>query len=256
MSGATSSGSRDSDAPVALVTGGGAGLGLAISRALAREGFRLAVSYSSSEAQALAGAESLRDLGAEVSVHRANIAVGQEVDALMDDVFAAHGRLDVVVNNAGVTRFIPFSDIRAADETVWDQIMDVNLKGTYLVSRAAALRMLESGGGSIVNVASTAGVTPSGSSVPYAVSKAGVIHLTKALSVALAPKIRVNAVAPSLMLTRWWDGREEAAEKQVGSLRFGRAVDVDDVAKTVAMLATNESISGQTVVVDLANMFL
>lgn len=253
---ASSSESREKQAPVALVTGGGAGLGLAISRELAKQGFRLAVGYSRSEAQASAGAESLRALGAEVSLHRANIALGQEVDALVDDVFDTHGRLDVVVNNAGITRFIPFPDLGSVDESVWDEIMDVNLKGTYLVCRAAALRMRETGGGAIVNVSSTAGVVPGGSCIPYAVSKAGILHLTKALSIALAPQIRVNAVAPNLMLTRWWEGREEEAEKYRKSMRFGRGHDVEDVAKAVVMLATNQSISGQTLVVDLANMFL
>lgn len=252
----SSYGSSGKHAPVALVTGGGTGLGLAISRQLAKEGFRLAVGYSRSEAQALAGAESLRLLGAEVSLHRANIAIGSETDALIDQVYDTHGSLDVVVNNAGITRFVPFPDIQAVDESVWDEIMDVNLKGTYLACRAAALRMRESGGGAIVNISSTAGVVPGGSSIPYAVSKAGILHLTKALSIALAPKIRVNAVAPNLMLTRWWESRENDAERYEKSMRFGRAHDVDDVAKAVVLLAMNQSISGQTLVVDLANMFL
>jgi 3-oxoacyl-[acyl-carrier protein] reductase len=248
-------GGGDSAGRVALVTGGGTGLGLAISRELARLGFRLAVSYAHSEAEASANLEELRAAGKTVSLHRADIGVPADVDALIEAVYATYGRLDVVINNAGTTRFIPFADIRALDGAVWDEVMDVNLRGTYLVSRAAALRMQEAGGGAIVNVTSTSGINPGGSSIAYAVSKAGIIHLTTCLALALGPDIRVNAVAPSLMLTRWWNGREEGAQQYLEATRFKRAVDLDDVARATVLLATNSSISGQTLAVDFANQF-
>lgn len=247
--------STEDGKPVALVTGGGTGLGLAISRQLVGLGYRLAISYSKSEGEASAAAKSLRETGTEVSLHRVDIRSGSQVDALIAAVYETHGRLDMVVNNAGMTRIIPFADMEAADEAVWDEIMDINLKGTYLVCRAAALRMGEAGG-SILNVASTSGVTPSGSSIPYGISKAGIIHLTKALAVGLAPRVRVNAIAPSTMMTRWWEGNEETVDQFAKTNRFGRVIEVDDVARAAVMLATNESISGQTLVVDLANFFL
>ncbi len=249
-------GAGQASGPVALVTGGGTGLGLAISRQLGEHGFRLAISYSRSEAEAKAAVEQLRADGREAALFRANIADGKDVASLVEGVYATYGRLDVLVNNAGATAFIPFDDIKAADEASWDAVMDVNLKGTYLMCRAAALRMLEGEGGAIVNIASTAGVVPSGSSIVYAVSKAGIIHLTKALSIGLAPKIRVNCVAPALMQTRWWDGHDEAVRRWMEGARFQKAADVADVARAVVLLATNGSISGQTLVIDQANMFL
>jgi 3-oxoacyl-[acyl-carrier protein] reductase len=248
-------GGADGESRVALVTGGGTGVGLEISRELARLGFRVAVSYARSEAEASANLEELRRAGSRVSLHRADIAVEADVDALIEAVYETHERLDVVVNNAGSTRFVPFANIAAVDAAVWDEVMNVNLRGTYLVCRAAALRMRGAGGGAIVNIASTSGLHPAGSSIPYAVSKAGIIHLTKALAVALAPEIRVNAVAPGLMMTRWWRGHQKVADESLNATRFGRALDLADVAKTAVMLATNESISGQTMVVDLANVF-
>jgi len=248
-------GSGDLESRVALVTGGGTGLGLAISRDLVRQGFRVAVSYARSEAEASGNVEELRTAGQAVSLHRADIAVDTDVDSLIEAVYEAHGRLDVVVNNAGHTRFVPFADIRTVDGTMWDEIMDVNLRGTYLVCRAAALRMLAAGGGAIVNISSASGINPGGSSIPYAVSKAGIIHLTKMLAIALAPRIRVNGIAPGLMLTRWWRGHEETADEFLNATRFKRASDLDDIARATVMLATNESMSGQTLVVDLANAF-
>jgi NAD(P)-dependent dehydrogenase (short-subunit alcohol dehydrogenase family) len=151
---------------------------------------------------------------------------------------------------------VPFSDLKTVDEALWDSVMDVNLKGTYLVCRAAALRMREQDGGAIVNITSSAGVLPSGSSIPYSVSKAAVIHLTKALAIGLAPKIRVNTVAPSLMLTRWWDGHDASVKAWIDASRFKKPLDLEDVARATVFLATTESISGQTLLVDQANYFL
>jgi 3-oxoacyl-[acyl-carrier protein] reductase len=242
--------------PVALVTGGGTGLGLEISRQLKDLGYRLAITYSKSEAEANEGAESLRATGAVVSVHKVDVKVGAEVDALIDAVYEKHDQLDLVVNNASATRWIAYPDLAAADEAAWDEVMDVNLKGTYLVSRAAALRMTAAAGGAILNISSTAGIAVGGSSIPYAVAKSGIVHLTKMLAVALAPKIRVNCVAPSFMPTRWWLAEhKEAFDRNVKNSRFGRAVAVEDTARAAVMLATNESISGQTLVVDLAGSF-
>ena len=237
---------------VALVTGGGTGLGLEISRQLKDLGYRLAITYSRSGTEAAAGAESLRSAGATVSLHKVDISIGSQVDALIDAVYQSYDRLDLVVNNAGATRWIPYPDLASADEEAWDDVLDVNLKGTYLVSRAAALRMLPAGGGSMLNIASAAGISVGGSSIPYAVSKAGVVHLTKMLAVALAPKIRVNCIAPSMLQTRWWADHQEGAQNYVKNSRFGRSITVEDTARAVVMLATNESISGQTLVVDLA----
>jgi len=238
---------------VALVTGGATGLGLEISRQLKDIGFELAVTYSKSETEAAEGVQSLKAAGAKVTLYKLDVRAGPQINDLIDAVYQNHSRLDLLVNNASVTRWIDHSDLASLDEEAWDEVMDVNLRGTYLMSRAAAIRMSAAGGGAIVNIASTAGLGVGGSSIAYAVAKSGVIHLTKMLAAALAPKIRVNCIAPSFMPTRWWLAEHrEGFERNVKKSRFGRPVAVEDAARAAVMLATNESISGQTLVVDLA----
>lgn len=241
---------------VALVTGGGTGIGFEISSRLAQRGARLAITYSQSRDEAEAAAEQLRALGTECLVRRTDVSRAQAADELVTAVVERFGRLDVVVNSAGTTRFVPFTDLAAITEQVWDDILDVNLKGAFFVSRAAGLWMRDRGaGGAIVNVASIAGLRPSGSSLPYSVSKAGLIHATRGLALALAPSVRVNAVAPGLVLTRWWTRRPaEEVERIVANTAFKRALDAGEVADAALLLITNESISGQTLAVDLANV--
>lgn len=241
---------------VALVTGGGTGMGFEISSRLADGGARLAIAYSRSRDEAEAAAATLRAKGARCLVRRCDLAQVGEIEELVAAVIAEYGRLDVVVCAAGTTHFVPFPDLEAVTEEIWDDILDVNLKGSFFVARAAGRWMRDHGDeGVIVNVASIAGLTPSGSSLPYAVSKAGLIHLTKSLAHALAPNVRVNAVAPGLVLTRWWTGRDIDTEPVVQSTRFKRALDAGEVADAVLLLVRNTSISGQTLTVDLANVF-
>ncbi len=240
----------------ALVTGGGTGMGCAIARALATAGANVAIGYAHSHQEAESTAESLVSLGVRASAHRANVAQVAECESLVGGVLEAYGRLDIVVNSAGTTHFIDFGDLEGVTEAIWDEILDVNLKGAFFVNRAAARWMREHGDGRgvIVNVASTAGFGPTGSSLPYSVSKAGLVHATKALAIALAPRVRVNAVAPGLVLTRWWDRRaQQDVDRLVAGTRFQRAVAVDDVASAAMLLVGNESMSGQTIAVDLAN---
>ncbi len=240
---------------VALVTGGGTGIGFEVSSRLAEQGAHLAIAYSRSQDEAERAAATLRDRGARCLVRRCNLAKVSEIEDLVAAVVAEYGRLDVVVYAAGTTQFVPFPDLEAVADDVWDEIFDVNLKGAFFVARAAGRWMREHGDdGVIVNVASIAGIVPGGSSLPYAVSKAGVIHLTKSLAVALAPKVRVNAVAPGLVLTRWWTGRGVDTESVVQSTRFKRALDAGEVGDAVLHLVRNSSISGQTLTVDLANV--
>jgi 3-oxoacyl-[acyl-carrier protein] reductase len=242
---------------VALVTGGGTGMGAEIGRALAGRGVDVAVGYASSRQEAEATASSLRTMSVRASTHQANVGRAADCDALVKSVLDTYGRLDIVVNSAGTTRFIDFADLDAVTEEVWDDLFAVNVKGVFFVSRAAGMWMREHGDGhgAIVNVASVAAFVARGSSIPYSVSKAAVVHTTKALAEALAPRVRVNAVAPGLVLTRWWTrlGPEEV-ERQVSRTRFKRAVAVEDVVDAAMLLIGNESMSGQTVVVDPANV--
>src|SRR5439155_11814178 len=165
------------------------------------------------------------------------------------------GGLDVLVNNAGTTRFIEHTDLEALTGEVWDEILGVNLKGTFFCCRAAASE-LKKAGGAIVNVASIAAHRASGSSLAYAVSKAGVVQLTRALALALAPEVRVNSVSPGLVSSRWFSKSfgDEAAAAQEDA--FAKATPVrkiaspDDVAQAVIALLENDVITGQDLVID------
>jgi 3-oxoacyl-[acyl-carrier protein] reductase len=235
---------------VALVAGGGAGMGLEISRRLADLGATLALSYATSQAEAESAASSLGG-----SAHQANLTRVADADSLISSVVAQHGGLDVVVNCAGVTRFIQFEDLAAVTEDVWDDILDVNVKAAFFLSRAAGQWMRDHGqGGVIVHVASTAGLTVGGSSLPYSVAKSAAIHLTRTLAVALAPAVRVNCVAPGTVDTRWWDQNQPGLERARNGSRFKRLATAEDVADAAVLLVTNESLSGQTLAVDLANV--
>src|ERR1051326_8586496 len=180
-------------------------MGYEISQRLAERGANLALSYATSEAIAEQAAADLRaDAGIRCSVHHADLRRVADTDALVQAVLAEHGQLDVVVNCAGLTRFISFEDLAAVSEDVWDAILDVNLKGAFFLSRAAGICMRERGsGGVLVHVASTAAFSARGSSLPYSVAKAAVVQLTRTLAHALAPSVRVNAVAPGTVDTRW-----------------------------------------------------
>ena len=158
--------------------------------------------------------------------------------------------MDILVNNAGATRFVALDDLEGVTDPDWDQAIDVNVKGTFHCSRAAIPRMRETGGGVIVNVASIAGMIGLGSSIPYCVSKAGIISITRSLALTQAPDIRVNAVAPGVVDTRWVVGHEAFVEKGREATPLKRVAAPEDVAATILGLVLSEFVTGQTVVVD------
>ena len=243
---------------VALVTGGNGGLGQRICRALAREGARIAVVCARSRDQA---DEVARELASRHRVDAAAFACdvtdGAAVERLVADVAARFGRLDVLVNDAAHNTAIPFHDLDGLTEEVWDRIMAVNLTGPMRLTRAVAPAMKAQGRGRIVNISSVAGLSPTGSSIAYAVSKAGLIHLTRCMAVALAPETLVNCVAPGLLEgTRATANlRPEQVERSAAGSLLRRAADKDDCADMVVAMCRTETMTGQTVVIDSGRVF-
>lgn len=235
---------------VALVTGSATGVGRACAVRFAKLGFAVAVNYSKSEADA---AETLRLVEAEGApglLAKANVADEGQVRAMVAATEAAFGRLDVLVNNAATTHFVPHADLDALTDRVWQDIFGVNLLGAFYCARAA-MPLLKASRGNVVNVSSVAGLTGQGSSIPYCASKAALNCLTQSLARAFGPDVRVNAVAPGPILTRWLAGREAHVAKYLEQAPLGRAAEPDDIADAVAYLATGTALTtGQVLVVD------
>lgn len=240
----------------ALITGGGTGIGRATAIELARRGCgRIAITYTASIDDAESTCAELKALGAEAVALKADVRSENDVRNMVRKVVGAFGRLDILVNNAGITRYVPLADLDGLTDEIWDLAFDTNLRGTFYCCRAAAPHLKRTEG-AIVNVASMAGVRGAGSSVAYAVSKAGVIHLTKVLAVALAPAIRVNCVVPGFVQTRWMErgvGKEASAreaERVGGETPLGRVAMPEDVGETIANLLRSRFVTGQDIVID------
>lgn len=241
---------------VAIVTGGGTGIGRAVCESLARAGVgAVVVNYSRSREEALETAATLEALGCRGIAQRADVSKEAEVAQMVGEVVARWSRLDVLINSAGTTRFIPHPDLDAVTDEVWDEILAVNVKGTFFCCRAAA-EPLRRARGAIVNVASVSAFRAVGSSIPYAVSKAAVVQLTRSLAVALAPEVRVNAVAPGLVATRWFrrplgEAAAEEQEARTAAVTPLRGVaTAQHVAQAVMGLLASDFVSGECVVVD------
>lgn len=236
---------------VALVTGGGTGLGRAISQALAAEGMHVAVNYARSEADANETVAAITASGRKAVAIKADVAIDSQVRAMISTIDQQFGRLDLLVNNAGMTVFVPFDNLEGMTEADWDQIMAVNTKAPWLCARAAAPLMRRHDGGQVINITSVSGIRAGGSCLAYTVSKGATEMLTRALSIALAPDIAVNSIAPGLMDTRW--GRlwgDAHFERQAQSNLLGRIPSLDDIAATAVYLAKNRSVTGRCLIVD------
>ena len=240
----------------AIVTGGGTGVGRATALELARQGCAVLVNYSRSRDEAEQTAAEIQAAGVKGLAMQADVADDAACRAMIDEAVRAFGRLDVLVNNAGTTRFIPHANLDEVNDEDWQRIMSVNLKGPFQCARAAAKPMLAAGEGEIVNVTSVAGIAATGSSIPYAASKAALINMTVSLARVLAPKIRVNSVAPGFVDGRWLqDGLGPAYEtvKRLFEERLplGRVCQPEDVAAAiVGMITGSDLVTGQTLVCD------
>lgn len=235
---------------VALVTGSTSGIGLGIARRLSADGYVVVVHSRTSVDAGRAIAE---ELGDAVYI-QADLARDEDRCRLVSETAAAVGRLDVLVNNAGISGAIPHADLRAATPETWHKLYEVNVVAPFrLVAEAEPhLRAAAQAGssGTVVNVASHAGIRPKGASIPYAASKAALIHTTKLLAVALAPEIRVNAVAPGLVdtpLTETWESARNLWREQ-SPMR--RAAAPADIAQCVTALVECDYLTGEVLLAD------
>lgn len=241
----------DFDGKVALITGGGTGIGRATALLLAAHGAALAVNYSRSRQEAEDTVAELRRGGGRALAVRADVADDAQVRAMVAATVAEFGRLDILVNNAGRTRAVAPADLDAIRDEDFDQILGVNLKGTFFCSRAAIPEMKRGGGGHIVNVGSIAGLTGQGSSLIYSASKAAVMNLTRGMAHSQAPEVQVNCVVPGLVETRWTAAvSEEFVQRNRAATPMGRAAAPADVAAAIVGLLRSTFITGASLVVD------
>ena len=244
---------------VALVTGSATGVGRACILRFASMGFHVIVNYSKSEAEALQTAAEAKALcekagaGGKVSVEGCDVADDLEVRKMLERIRAAHGRLDVLVNNAAMTHFVEHSDLAGLDERMWDRMLSVNLKGPFFVTRAAADLLRDGDGGSVINISSVAGITGSGSSIAYCATKGALNTMTKSLARVLAPKVSVNAVCPGPIDSRWikegnpnWDINEMVTDYPIP-----KPSSPDDICDAVMFFALGTKMTtGQILPVD------
>jgi 3-oxoacyl-[acyl-carrier protein] reductase len=234
----------------ALVTGAGTGIGRATSVMLAEMGVDIAVNYAHSEAEAKTLQAELSRIGVRSVLCKADVSKDDQVRQMVRRVLDQLGRIDILVNNAGVTHYVDMGDLEGMSEQLWDDIMDVNVKGTFFVTRACA-EEIRKNKGRVVNVSSIAGTMGRGSCIAYAVSKAAVTCLTKAFARVLAPEATVNAVAPGVVNTRWVAGRRQHIETQSAGTPLQRIAEAEDVADMIVAFITNaDFVTGQILVID------
>jgi NAD(P)-dependent dehydrogenase (short-subunit alcohol dehydrogenase family) len=241
---------------VAIITGGGTGVGRATAIELAGRGCAVAVNYSRSGAEAEAAVAEAKQRGVRAIAVRADVADDAACRTLVDATLRELGRLDVLVQSAGVTVFVPHADLDRVTAEDWQRVLGVNLVGAFQMARAVRAPMEAAGAGVIVNVSSVAGIAGVGSSIPYCASKAGMNNLTITLARALAPKIRVVAVAPGFITGRWLAGGLGAAYEPVKKAMeakspLGRVCDPEDVsAAIVSLICGSDLVTGVVVPVD------
>ncbi|HWU39757.1 MAG TPA: SDR family NAD(P)-dependent oxidoreductase [Candidatus Acidoferrum sp.] len=237
---------------VAIVTGCTGGLGQRICRAFAVSGAQVAGIYVQSKEQAESFAREWTALGPRCVAIQADVNEQSQIPRAIGRVMEEFGRIDVLVNNAAYNQLVPFKDLEGLTLDIWDHILLANLTSPFMCVKAVAPIMLKQKRGRIVNVASIAGLAPLGSSIAYAVSKAGLIHLTRCLAVALGPDVAVNAVAPGTMMGTRMTNRLDPAliERTTKNAALQKPVERDDVAHQVLEFCRSDSTTGQVLILD------
>jgi len=228
-----------------LVTGASVGIGRATVVAFAKRGAHVAINYKSSEDAAKETLRLVESAGSRGFLVRGDVSVEEDAARLVNESASLLGGLDVLVNNTGVTKFIPFADLDAATADVWDNLYRINVEGAFFCARAAAkIMQKQDGQGVILFLSSVSGMLPRGSSIPYSVSKAAVIHVAKILAQTLAPKIRVNCISPGVIQnTRWNAGNPnfnpETYQAGADAIPLSRLGEPEDIAEAAVYLASD-----------------
>ncbi len=228
-----------------LVTGSSSGIGEAVARRFAQDGASVVVN----SARSVEAGEAVADSLPGATYVQGDISDADDCERIIAQTVSQFGRLDVLINNAGTTEVIPHADLESVTDELWHRILDVNVMGTWRMSKLA-MPALKAVNGSIINISSVAGVRPMGSSIPYSVSKAAINHLTVLLAKVVGPEVRVNAVAPGLIDTPWTESWDELRSGVVTSAPLQRSGLPDDVAEACLGLTRSTYVTGQVLVVD------
>jgi 3-oxoacyl-[acyl-carrier protein] reductase len=243
---------------VSIITGSAAGLGASVAKQLAAKGCNVVINYSRSEADAKETQAACEAEGVETLLVQADVGDDAQCRRLADETMAKWGRIDSLVNNAGMTKYVAHDDLEGLTPDDFADIFRINVTGVYQMIRAVAPHMKAGGLGSVVNISSTAGISGGGSSVAYAASKGALNIMTKSLARSLAPEIRINAVCPGFIGTRWqvagagsdeiYNARVESLEK---NMPLRRANTPDDIAESVVWFVEGARwVTGETLLVD------
>lgn len=249
---------RDLDGKIAIVTGSATGIGASVALGLTARGAKVVINYTKSEMEARATLETIEQAGGHGMLAQGDVAKDEDCRRIAQAALGAWGRIDILVNNAGTTKFVAHHDLEALNAEDFRSIYAVNVIGPYQMVRACAPSLKLSGDGAVVNVSSIAGVAGNGSSIAYAASKGALNTMTLSLARSLAPEIRVNAVCPGYVHTRWFTGRfgEEASTRikqdQESTTPLKRAGTPEDIAQIVLFFCGPESrhVTGELLLAD------
>jgi NAD(P)-dependent dehydrogenase (short-subunit alcohol dehydrogenase family) len=245
------------DSRVAIVTGSGTGVGAATAERLAGKGWRVVINYSKSETEARETQVACAARGVETLLIQGDVAVDADCRHLAQAALDAWGRIDALVNNAGITKFVKYADLNDLNAEDFQRIYSVNVIGAYQMVRACVPAMKRQGAGAVVNVSSIAGITGMGSSIAYAASKGALNNMTFALARALGPEIRVNAICPGFIEGRWLrsgfgeQAYESSRKRYSDVVPLGSTAQPDDIAETIVWLIEGARlVTGETIMVD------